>query len=58
MSGNYNGALANLTQDIIAHASLHRCNRCGAFWIENDREMHVIDHAEVVEVFGQQFLAT
>jgi hypothetical protein len=57
LSGNYNGALMKLTTNIRAHAILHRCKQCGAFWIENEREAHEIDQTKVAEVFGQQFLA-
>jgi hypothetical protein len=53
LSAHPNGVLQPCGVNISAHASLSRCLVCGSYWIENEREAHVIDAAEAARTFGQ-----
>jgi hypothetical protein len=45
------GQLPTLLQAIKWHAVLRQCPKCNALWIENQREMHVIDKFEAAQEF-------
>jgi hypothetical protein len=49
------GELPELATSILHHARLRKCSDCGAFWIENERESHVIDDAEARATFPDAF---
>ena len=38
-----------------AHAHLRRCQMCGSWWEENEREAHVIDEREARAMFPAYF---
>lgn len=40
---------------IAAHAHLRRCPSCGSWWIENEREAHVIAEDEARATFPDHF---
>lgn len=40
---------------IAAHAHLHRCQSCGAWWEFNTREAHVIAEDEAKTTFAEYF---
>jgi len=43
-----------LSTSIEMHARLHRCALCQTFWMENEREAHVIDAEEARATFGSE----
>ncbi len=47
------GILPELAVSIEAHAIFRRCPQCFAFWIENEREAHVIDEQEARREFPE-----
>jgi hypothetical protein len=46
-----------LCTGIANHAHLCRCDACGCWWIENEREAHVISEAEARTTFVEYFTA-
>lgn len=44
-----------VTTNYEAHARLHKCNDCGAWWEENEREAHVISEKEAQATFHEYF---
>lgn len=46
------GRLTNIALSIEQQAELRRCETCGAYWIVNMREAHVIDRSEAEEKFN------
>ena len=47
--------LSMLGESIPLHARLKRCHECGSYWIENEREAHVIPEAEARADFPDTF---
>jgi hypothetical protein len=41
--------------NIPAHARLRRCQACGAWWEENEREAHVISEQQARSTFEDLF---
>ncbi len=44
--------LSRLAVSDAYHAYLHRCDKCQSLWIENEREVHIIETSEARAVFG------
>jgi hypothetical protein len=51
LSVNSDPTLRFVADCIEAHARLHQCELCGAYWIENEREMHEISASEASKIF-------
>lgn len=45
----------HVAENIAMHADLHHCNACGAYWIFNEREAHVISEYEARADFPHAF---
>ena len=45
------GDLPKIGTSFELHAFLRRCPKCRSLWIENEREMHVIDEPEARREF-------
>jgi hypothetical protein len=54
LAGNSHMPLPVATS-IEAHAHLRRCPSCGSWWIENEREAHVIAEDEARATFPDHF---
>ena len=44
--------LALRAESIPLHARLYRCQKCGSYWIESERDAHVVGVEEAIAAFG------